>query len=233
MGSLQTEWARLYQLPESLAQADSVRALVLELGRPTDWAALSTLWRGVQTDLEWPAPAIAVNGVDGHQLWFSLAEPVPFADAEALLTGLRNRYLGALADARIRLFPSADGPGPRPIPALQDNGRWSAFVAPDLAAIFADEPWLDLPPSPEAQAQVLSGIRCIPPADFWAAIDPLHPAPAQQPPVAVPVSPATALPGTQAQVLAQQFLLSVMNDASVPLPQRIEAAKALLPYSAA
>ena len=30
------------------------------------------------------------------------------------------------------------------------------FVAPDLAALFADEPWLDLPPSSDAQADLLA-----------------------------------------------------------------------------
>lgn len=232
MGTLQAEWERLYQLPESLAQADRVRALVLDLGRPADWAALSVLWRGVQTDLEWPAPAIAVNGVDGHQLWFSLAEPVALADALAVLSGLRSRYLGTLPDARIRLFPSPDGQGPRPVPALQDNGQWSAFVAPDLAAIFSEEPWLDVPPSPDAQGKVLAGLACIQAPAFAAAQALLRPAAQASPAAAaLPATGSVAGHTSQPHTSAKQFLLSVMNDASVPLPLRLDAAKALLPYA--
>jgi len=231
MSTLQTAWERLYQLPASLAQADSVRALVLELGRPADWAALSALWRGVQTDLDLPAPAIAVNGVDGHQLWFSLAEPVPLADAVAFLHALRIRYCGAMADARIRLFPSANGQSPAPVPALQDNGHWSAFIAPDLAAIFSEEPWLEVPPSPDAQGKVLAGSASVQATAFAAALARLLATPATSPTAA----PAAAQGPSTAQApshhhSAKQFLLSVMNDASVPLPLRLDAAKALLPY---
>ena len=41
-----------------------VRTMVLELARPANWAPLSAVWQGVQTDLDLPAPAIAVNGSD-------------------------------------------------------------------------------------------------------------------------------------------------------------------------
>ena len=106
MNRLPSEWRRLYAptVPgsDATAQADlidgtqlvdaqgRVRALVLQLGRPADWRALSRLWQGVQLDLAWPAPAIAVSGKDGHQLWFSLAQPVPVAQARALLTAERT-----------------------------------------------------------------------------------------------------------------------------------------------
>ena len=53
--------------------------MVLELTGPADWDVLSAVWRGVQADLELPAPAIAVSGTDGLQLWFSLEAPVPAA----------------------------------------------------------------------------------------------------------------------------------------------------------
>lgn len=73
MNPLQTELQRLYSAPEGV-----VRALVLELARPADWGLLSPVWRGLQTDLALPAPAVMVSGVDGYQLWLSLAEPVPW-----------------------------------------------------------------------------------------------------------------------------------------------------------
>ena len=71
-----------------MAPDGTVRAMVLELVRPADWTLLSTLWRGVQTDLELPAPAIAVSGIDAYRLWFSLAEPASAAQARAFLEAL-------------------------------------------------------------------------------------------------------------------------------------------------
>ena len=92
MNSLDTELRRLYLHGDvsndasSLTSADGhVRALVLELARPADWRALSTVWHRVQADLGLPEPAIAVNGNDGFQLWFSLAEPVTAAEASFFL----------------------------------------------------------------------------------------------------------------------------------------------------
>ena len=101
MNRLHTELHRLYLPPavaaaavdggsasgDSPAGADlvdadgQVRAMVLELARPADWATLSAVWAGVQADLHLPAPAIAASGLDGIQLWFSLAQAVPVAQA--------------------------------------------------------------------------------------------------------------------------------------------------------
>ena len=121
--------------------------MVLELARPADWASLSAVWGGVQVDLTLPVPAIAVNGRDGCQLWFSLLEPVLVTQAEAFLDALRRRYLGDIAPVRVAMLPALDtaSAGPprhaRPVPALQaDSDLWSAFVASDLAPMFVDEP---------------------------------------------------------------------------------------------
>ena len=84
-----------------------VRALVLELARPADWPLLSAVWNAVQTDLELPAPAIAVNGRDGYQLWFSLAQPVPAAQGLDWLDALRQRYLAEVKPQRVALLPVA------------------------------------------------------------------------------------------------------------------------------
>lgn len=259
MSTLQAELDRLYLSHErniqnphgaepGLAAPDgTVRAMVLELARPADWTLLSTVWRGVQTDLELPAPAIAVSGIDGYQLWFSLAEPASVAQARAFLESLRLRYLSLVAPGRIRTMPSVDASMPGQIqhallvPALQPaTGQWSAFVAPDLAAIFSEEPWLDLPPNPEAQAKVLSRLECIKPAVFHGILERLSPV------VRTETSPMTSVAdetdGSQAspEVKASAshgnsldpkgFLLGVMNDKTVELHLRIEAAKALLPY---
>ena len=65
MSRLQSELQRLYGRPVDgvatvgVDRAATVRAMVLELARPADWDLLSKAWRGVQADLELPAPAIA------------------------------------------------------------------------------------------------------------------------------------------------------------------------------
>jgi hypothetical protein len=259
MSTLQAELDRLYLAherniqnphgaePGLIAPDGTVRAMVLELARPADWTLLSTLWRGVQTDLELPAPAIAVSGIDGYQLWFSLAEPASVAQARAFLESLRLRYLSLVAPGRIGMMPSVDAAMPSQIhhamwvPALQPaTGQWSAFVAPDLAAIFSEEPWLDLPPNPDAQAKVLSRLECIKPAVFQAILERLSPA------VRTATSPMTSVAGETDGSQANQevkasaplgsnldpkgFLLDVMSDKTIELHLRIEAAKALLPY---
>ncbi len=244
MNRLQRELQRLYA-PQADAHPDleldarglvdaqgRVRAMVLELARPADWAVLSTVWGGVQADLTLPAPAIAVNGSDGFQLWFSLLKPVPATQARAFLDALRRRYLGDMAPARVALLPAlaASSAGPpvhaRPVPALQaDSGQWAVFVASDLVPMFADAPWLDVPPNPDGQAQLLAPLKCIAPANFEQALQRLSPATA---PAASGLAPQ---PATQApsSLDPRRFLLDVMNNDSLDLALRIEAAKALLP----
>ena len=131
-----------------------VRALVLALARPADWEVLGRVWKGVQDELGWPAPGIAVSGTDACQLWFSLADPLPPAQAHALLERLRLRYLAEVPAHRVELIPSADGERQVPrIPAALGEEAWSAYVAPDLAPVFAETPWLDVPPRAEGQAE--------------------------------------------------------------------------------
>ena len=259
MSTLQAELDRLYlphapntqghqgtEEPGLVAPDGRVRALMLELARPADWVLLSTVWRGVQDDLELPAPAIAVSGIDAYQLWFSLAEPVSVAQAGGFLEALRLRYLSLVALGRLLMLPAVDTASPGKIrhallvPALQPaTGQWSAFVAPDLAAIFSEEPWLDLPPNPEAQAKVLSRLECIKPAVFQAAVERLSPAAktaassnssidhaGDSSPAKVAVKSAE-LNGNSLD--PKRFLLAVMNDPTIELHLRIEAAKALLP----
>lgn len=247
MNRLQRELQRLYGPPadaglgpgldvHGMVDAQGqVRAMVLELARPADWAALSAVWGGVQADLALPAPAIAVNGGDGCQLWFSLVEPVPAAQAAEFLDALRRRYLGDSAPNRVAMWPALDAASAqplmhaRPVPALQaDGGLWSAYVASDLVQMFTDEPWLDMPPSPDGQAQLLAPLKSILPAEFELALQRLRPAVVPSAPVQA--SPASAQAATWDE--PKRFLLGVMNNDSIELALRIEAAKALLPYSA-
>lgn len=208
MNRLQTELQRLYP----------AQPLVLELARPASWEPLAKVWQGVQADLELPAPAIAVSGTDSYQLWFSFAAKVPPAEAMAFLDGLRARYLADVGPERIAMKFS-DAPMP---PFEAAPGRWSAFVTPDLATLFADEPCLDLPPGIDAQADLLSRLKSIHPEEFERAKERLRPA--------VTAASASA-PGCNAPAKTadpRRFLLDVMNDAQVAMHLRIEAARALL-----
>ena len=246
MNRLHKELERLFgaAAPEGDAApakpGDTVRALVLQLAGPTDWPAMSAVWNGVQTDLSLPAPAIAVNGQDGFQLWFSLADPWPAAQGAAFLDGLRRRYLVDVPSERLSLAPGLESSAwlPRPVPALQDDGRlWSAFVAPDLAPLFADEPWLDTAPPPMGQSDLLSRLQSISTVDFQRALAALSPAAG---PATSPAPATTGRDGREAHRSyaaadvggrdPMHFLLDVMNDDGVALSLRIEAAKALLPY---
>ncbi|HEX5357139.1 MAG TPA: hypothetical protein VFW93_13040 [Aquabacterium sp.] len=256
MTRLQTQWHRLYASQANADQIDTspeasieltdaqgqARAMVLELSRPAEWAPLATLWHGVQADLGWPAPAIAINGIDGYQLWFSLQTPVELAQASAVLHALCGRYLPDVAPHRLRLMPNTHTasteasqhavwmPG---VPVQAD--QWSAFVAQDLAPVFAETPWLDVQPSMEGQAELLSRLHSIPAEAFQAALDTCRqPAQGASAPHDIPRSQASA--GTNAARAdnhddPRRFLLNVMNDTTVALALRIEAAKALLPYA--
>ncbi len=255
MNRLQQELRRLY-LPQPTAGRDAdagetslidaggqVRALVLELARPADWHAVSKVWNGVQADLGLPAPAVAVSGTDGYQLWFSLLEPVPAPQAWAFLDALRVHYLGDVEAERVTLMPapaSASLPHARHaanVPAPRGaSGHWSAFVAPDLAAMFADEPWLGVPPNEDGQSRLLSRLESIQPAGLQQALARLRSAaqpPRPEPAAATPPAAGFGLPRSDkarsaANLDAKDFLLGVMNDDTLALRLRIEAAKALL-----
>lgn len=205
-----------------------VRALVLELGRAADWSVLSAVWHGVQLDLGLPAPAIAVNGRDAYQLWFSLQTPVHASRAVAFLNALRAKYLTAVSSHRIGLHPEDASTHRVQLPPVQvQDDQWAAFLAPDLAPVFNDTPWLDLAPNQEGQADLLSKVNSITAPDLDAAMARLT--------VSTSAPLASTMPASQTTLATQhsdprQFLLSVMNNEAVALHLRIEAAKALLPF---
>jgi hypothetical protein len=208
----------------------AVRAMVLEVVQPTNWDALSEVWHGVQMELELPAPAIAVSGRDGLQLWFSLETAIPARRAHAFLEALRTRFLAHVPAARVRLWPSLAEPAQHAalVPAFQaDSGNWSAFVAPDLAAIFSDAPWLDVEPGEDGQAALLRSLQSIKPAAFDAAEAGMRASAAALAQAAV-AARDTGAAATDCTDDPRRFLLRVMNDETVALALRIEAAKALL-----
>jgi hypothetical protein len=230
MNTLASELHRLFlpRLPVGAAPAPhgllgpdgTVRALVMALRGPPEWDVLARVWRGVQADLDLPAPAIAVSGVDAVQLWFALAEPVAAAQAHAFLDGLRRRFLPDVDVRRLRLLPTPALEHVALVPAEQaGSGNWSAFVAPDLAPVFGDTPWLDIAPNEEGQASLLRGIAVVKAAAFDAALQqlgPVAPSPAQAPaPAPQPVARADAAGD------ALGFLRRVMADEDVPMALRI------------
>ena len=251
MNRLQSEIRRLY-LPRAAEDTDAeaasvidargaTRALVLEVARQAGWEAVDRTWRGVQAELELPAPAVAVNGCDGFQLWFSLEEPVGTPDAQAFLDGLRRRFLADVAADRVRMMPSqavaAGVVHARPVPAEQTPpDRWSAFVAPDLAALFVDTPWLDFAPRSDGQADLLRSLKSIGREAFEVVSARLGQAAHRAHPLGT--GSASGATGSASAAAArptmpsdpEAFLRQVMQDDSVPLALRIEAARALLAH---
>lgn len=234
MTRLRTELQRLFDLTEAGfgPQPGQVRCLWIELAGPADWAPLRALWTALQAELELPAPAIAVSGQDGLQLWLALQQPVPVAEAATFLDSLCRTHLpghAVLRPGRLRCWPDAAGsrPPPAPVPAqvkAGDEPRWSAFVTPDLPAVFGEDAWLDLPPGDDAQADLLSRLAPITPTAWAAALARLPARPEQS--VVSPPAARNATPAAGSTPVA--FLRSVMNDPQAPLALRVEAARALL-----
>lgn len=231
---------------------DRVRAMVMSFENTADWAQVAKLYQTVQETLALPAPAVSVSGEKGFQIWFSLDEPVSADQARAFLDGLRRHSLTETLAENIKCYPAADVPGFAAsllsvTPTLHaENGKWSAFIDPSLGGLFVDEPWLEMAPNFDKQADMLAGIESIKPPDFQRALNIL------QTVAELDTSPAgnsTGRPsGVEKQVpnIAErlpsklnlgshfsdprQFLLAVMNDPSVSAGKRIKAARSLLPY---
>lgn len=238
MDKLNFQLNRLFGLPGPGKHAatdvqDSCRRLCLAIRRPADWEHAATLLRGVQEDMELPAPPVSVDG-RGFRLWFPLAEPVSREHGIAFLTQLIARYASELPVDRIQA--EAADTIKLPPARLGDDERWSAFIDPSMGSMFIDEQWLDMPPNLDKQADLLSAFRTIKPAEFERALAQLAPT-AQQLSPAVDIQHPTTGPG-KPETLAlanhyddpRSFLLAVMNDPTASAGDRIEAAKALLPY---
>jgi hypothetical protein len=269
MSRLHAEWRRLFAVdpipharPGPLFDADGARTrtLVMEWGRPADWPTLRTLWQAVQVEFDWPAPLIAIDGRHAFQLWISLAEPVPASAACEAAAALARRWLpqapAAVAAARLAVWPRPESQAggvwqhAAPVPALHagPQPRWSAFVTPDLAAVFGDDPALDIDPGDEAQAEVAARCGSVSALAWARARDALRlnaaasqrvadgaPGPAAgaadgpadtSGPTAVVATAGPDLGGPHDDPAA--FLKAVMNHPAVPLALRIEAARALL-----
>lgn len=205
------------------------RVFCIAVGRPTDWEIAAAIYRGVQEDLDLPAPLVSVDG-QGFHLWFSLAEAIPWAQGQAFLAGLLGRYAADFPASRVQVDTGSALVLP---PArLADTERWAAFIDPSMGSMFRDEAWLEMPPNRDQQADLLAGFTSATVAEFERALAQLAPIPAQNDrptPDLRPTAPEMlTLPGPYAD--PRSFLLAVMNASNVGIQQRIEAAKALLPY---
>lgn len=255
MNRFESHFAKLYATeptdipsPAPLISTGShphTRLLVMDVQGSQAWSALAKVWEGVQADWEWPAPGIVVSGKQSFQLWFSLATPQPTQAVHDAGLQLVASYLGDVKPALVTVYPhpaqassTATPPGTespwqhvphRPLDSPVTD-QWCACVARDLAPVFADTPWLDIPPNPEGQADLLSTLRSLPNDRWQALVTTVHPSPSTHPSVP-PVTPRPAGASTSTSHPNQdprQFLLDVMNDTQVDIRWRIEAAKALL-----
>ena len=232
-----------------LVGADGMlRAMVVGFRKAADWARVADLYQAVQQDLGLPAPALSVAGGKAYALWFSLSAPEPAARVLDFLEALRLRYLADIPDADLELLPGAI----QLVPSLSTaSGKWSAFIDPGLGGLFIEEPWLDMAPNMDKQADMLAGLESIKAEDFQRAFGMLQSVPESDtgPGPASTELPGNARTGALAQPSSgagrarsellnvggaysdpQSFLLAVMNDPSATARQRIRAARALLPY---
>jgi len=234
-----------------------VRAMVISFATARDWEQVASLYRAVQDELDLPAPALSISGRQGYRLWFSLAAPVPVAQAWGFLDALRHQYLPDITAANLQVRPGSAkliSAVPRLIalaPARHGaTGKWSAFIEPSLGAMFVDAPGLEMAPNMDRQADILASLKSIKAGDFQRALATLKaPDEAAAKPERAPGERAASLPSETATPPGaghapatlkvgshysdpQSFLLAVMNDPSASARQRIKAAKALLPYFA-
>jgi len=237
-----------------LVSADGMaRAMLVNFGKPSDWEQVANLYRAVQDELDLPAPAVSVSGRKGYCLWFSLAEPLPVAQARRFLDALRREYLAGITADKLQLRPDSEQAVGKLAPTRHTaTGKWSAFIDPSMGAMFIDEPGLEMAPNMGRQADILAGLKSIKAGELQRALGVLQTAaesagnpclsPAERSASEhgeAASQPVPAAGHTRSMLNVgsnysdpQSFLLAVMNDASASAGQRISAARALLPYFA-
>jgi hypothetical protein len=231
-----------------------VRVISLDFNRAADWGVAANLYQALQDELDLPAPAVSVSGQKGYRLWLSLAEPIPVALANDFVNELSRKYLAEIPVTALGLHPNNRNASVEPdaimlAPARHPaTGKWSAFVDPGLVGMFIDEQWLEMAPNMDRQAEMLAGLKCTEARAFQRALAMLQQQAFAKGGAIVPSLEEcgeSANPTAHDVDLASSrlnlgsnfsdpvsFLLAVMNDSSANATQRIEAAKALLPYFA-
>lgn len=244
MNRLNAERHRLFGLPgkpvsaggeagDKQATPGGHRLLRLVFRRPGDWEQVANIFHGIQDDLELPAPPVSVDG-RGFCLWFPLAQVVSREQAHLFLTCLIDRYAADLLPDRIEA--EAVDAVELPPARLASDERWSAFIDPGMGSLFIDEPWLEMAPTPDKQAELLAGFSEIKAEEFERALSRLAPAAPRTPSVS-DTPPHESAPAADGKLSLngphadpQSFLLAVMNNQNASPALRVEAAKALLPY---
>ena len=167
--------------PLALATPDGMtRAIVIPFDKARyqedgqHWTRLCEVAHALQAHYDFPAPGVSISANAGFRLWLALATPVPVAQAQQLLEGLRDTAFPDLAIAPDAATQAVELPPCRDLA----SGRWAAFIHPGMGASFIDEPGLEMAPPPHAQAAFLEQLETIGPAQFAAALAALQPAPA-------------------------------------------------------
>lgn len=228
--TLYAELRRLYAVADFSAESvqlplvdaeGTARALLVEFPQAKDWPRVGETLRYLADELAVPPPALSVSVGGAFTLWLAFATPRPLPQLAAFYDGLRRACLSDLPADRLCCHPLS-GLGAVPVVPAFDTKveRWSAFIDPGMGSMFVSEPGLEFPPNPDRQAEMLGGLRAIDDRLFARVLAQLPP------PLQAPAAEALPLSGHFTDPAA--FLLAVMNDASVPLGERIGAAAALL-----
>jgi len=155
-----------------LAADGLVRAMVIPFRKmrtgdeAAHWTLLCDVANALQAELDLPAPAVSVSGLDGYGLWLSLATPVSTALAQEFASLVRAAYfpdvksMAEPASTQVALPPCLN----------QETGKWAAFIHPGMGASFADESGLEMAPPLAGQVAFLEGLQSIDAAQFEAAL---------------------------------------------------------------
>ena len=207
------------QLPLLDATA-TARALLIEFPQASDWPSVGATLSYLADELALPRPALSVSAGGAFTLWLALASPRPLPQLAAFFDGLRVACLSDLPADRLRCHPLSGLATVPVVPAFDaEVERWSAFIDPGMGSMFISEPGLEFPPNSERQAEMLAVLRAIDDRQFARVMAQL-PTPPQAAMDALPLAGHFTDPAA--------FLLAVMNDAAVPIGERINAASALL-----
>ena len=258
MSKLESELQRLYCLPgrawsgtksesenpqiDLITATGLVRCFVISIKNGAAWPQIATLYQGIQDEFELPAPAISISVEEGYQIWFSLAEPVTLQAAQNFMEGLCRKYLAETKTAKLKCRPGItdDLKSVPKVPAREKaSDRWSAYIDPTMGSMFIEESWLEMTPSLDKQAGMLTGLKSIRPEDFDRVSSALQSQletetiPPAKKAETLQLSPAKTILGTSGNFSNPQcFLLAVMNDPTANAEHRIQAAIALLPFFA-
>lgn len=227
MSALASQLQRLFQ-PAS-------RAAMLDFPYSSDWPHVARLLDALGDELDVPLPALSLQGKAGFRLWFSLPATVTPEEGSAFVQALCRSYLASLPVTRVRIELPEEGRLAFPPQRDEASGGWTAFIDPEMGGMFVGETWLDIAPSDGAQAERLSRVHSMRPEEFREALTRLAVSPAPVPDASVPdmALAVSAVPASATRYSDPvAYLVSVMNDPSADPALRVEAAKALLPYSA-